>query len=280
MEPNDRLNAPDSAEIEGTGPERTCILTRACRPKEQLIRLALGPDGSIAPDVRARAGGRGAWIGVGRAAFEEAYSKGKLKPTLARALRTTDFVIAPDLPELIEAALRQAALDRLGLEARGGSLVTGGERIEQAARSGKVHLLIHAADAGDDGNRKLDQAWRVGGGPQAGLVFPLGRTILSMALGRENVVHVALIDAAAARRVAHAIDRWRAFIDPDAGSDLDRFRLNQPVNVNQGPNRGLEPDSRPRRKQKTSTSDDQALDGGANADGPVSADAYEDEGNA
>ena len=84
---------------------------------------------------------------------------------------------------------------------------------------GKVHLLIHAADAGDDGNRKLDQAWRVGGGPAAGLVFPEGRTILSMALGRENVVHVALIDAAAARRVAHAIDRWQAFIDPDAGLD-------------------------------------------------------------
>ena len=80
MEPNDRLNASDSAEVEGTGPERTCILTRVCRPKEQLIRLALGPDGSVAPDVRARAGGRGAWIGVGRAAFEQAYSKGKLKP--------------------------------------------------------------------------------------------------------------------------------------------------------------------------------------------------------
>ena len=239
MEPNDLLNAPDSADAEGTGPERTCILTRACRPKEQLIRLALGPDGSVAPDVRARAGGRGAWIGVGRKALEEALAKGKLKGALARAFRTGEFSIADDLPERIETALRQAALDRLGLEARGGTLLTGGERIEQAARSGKVHMLIHAADAGEDGNRRLDQAWRVGGGPQAGLVFPLGRTILSMALGRENVVHVALIDAAAARRVAHAIDRWQAFIDPDAG-----------------------------------------LDGGANADGPVLADKYEDEGNA
>ena len=239
MEPNDRLNAPDSADVEGTGPERTCILTRVCSPKEQLIRLALGPDGSVAPDVRARAGGRGAWIGVGRTALEKAQAKGKLKGALARAFKTSDFVIAPNLSEMIETALRKAALDRLGLEARGGSLLTGGERIEQAARSGKVHLLIHAADAGEDGNRRLDQAWRVGGGPQAGLVFPEGRPILSMALGRENVVHVALTDAAAARRVTHAIDRWQAFIDPDAG-----------------------------------------LDGGANADGPVSADKYEDEGNA
>ena len=38
-----------------------------------------------------------------------------------------------------------------------------------------------------------------------------------MALGRENVVHIALTNAAAARRVTLAIDRWLAFIDPDAG---------------------------------------------------------------
>jgi hypothetical protein len=96
-------------------------------------------------------------------------------------------------------------------------LLTGAERIEQAARAGKVRLLIHAADAGEDGNRSLDQAWRVGGGERQGLVFPASRTILSMALGRENVVHIALTDPAAARRVRHAIDRWLTFIDPEAG---------------------------------------------------------------
>ena len=36
--------------------------------------------------------------------------------------------------------------------------------------AGKVHLLIHAADAGEDGRKRLDQAWRVGGGrSRAGL---------------------------------------------------------------------------------------------------------------
>ena len=50
-----------------------------------------------------------------------------------------------------------------------------------------------------------------------GLQFPEERTILSMALGRENVVHVALTDRAAAARVLHALTRWRAFIDPRAG---------------------------------------------------------------
>ena len=213
----------ERAELDARASERTCVLSRRTAARDDLIRLALGPDGQVAPDIRARADGRGAWIGVSRAELETAQAKGKLKGALVRAFKTQDLAIPDDLGERIEIALQQAALDRLGLEARGGSLLTGGERIEQAARSGQVHLLIHASDAGEDGNRRLDQAWRVGGsqdrGFQRGLVFPLPRPILSMALGRENVVHLALIDAAAARRVAKAIARWQAFIDPDAGLD-------------------------------------------------------------
>jgi predicted RNA-binding protein YlxR (DUF448 family) len=208
-----RTNDPLDAHV----PERSCILTRRTAPREELIRLALSPDGEVAPDVRARAPGRGAWIGVGRSELEAANAKGKLKAALARAFKTGEIRVPADVGDRIAAALRQAALDRLGLEARGGTLINGADKVETAARAGKVHLLVHAADAGEDGRRKLDQAWRVGGGGPRGLVFPEERTILSMALGRENVVHLALTDPAAARRVSHAIDRWLAFIDPDAG---------------------------------------------------------------
>jgi uncharacterized protein len=198
-------------------PERTCVLTRRKGTKDELIRLALGPDGQVAPDVRARAPGRGAWIGVDRAELDTANRKGKLKAALQRAFKTNEVQVAADLGERIELALRQSALDRLGMEARAGNLINGFDRIETAARSGKVHLLIHAADAGEDGNRALDQAWRVGGGASEGLKFPAGRTILSLALGRENVVHVALTDPAAASRVRHALARWRAFTGPNRG---------------------------------------------------------------
>jgi predicted RNA-binding protein YlxR (DUF448 family) len=200
------------------GPERKCVLTGTHAPRVALIRLALGPDGSVAPDVRARAPGRGAWIGVNRAALEEAQANGRLKAALRRAFKTDSVAIPADLAERIEAALRQAALDRLGLEARAGNLVTGSERIEIAARKGEVHLLIHASDAGEDGSARLDQAWRVGGGEPQGLVFPAERPILSLALGRQNVVHIALVDRAAAARVLGALGRWRAFIGANDGS--------------------------------------------------------------
>lgn len=198
-------------------PERTCVLTRQTGARDALIRLALSPDGEVHPDVRARAPGRGAWIGIDQAGLDEAHAKGKLKAALQRAFKTQAVTVPVDLGERIAAALRQTTLDRLGMEARAGNLINGAERIEAAARAGKVALLIHAADAGADGRRALDQAWRVGGGPAQGVIFPEGRTILSLALGRENVVHCALTDPAAAARVTHALSRWRAFADPDCG---------------------------------------------------------------
>jgi uncharacterized protein len=205
----------------GAASERTCILSRRTASRDELIRLALGPDGEVAPDVRARAPGRGAWIGVDRATLDAAQAKGKLKAALARAFKTGEAAAPADLGARIEAALAQAALDRLGLEARAGSLLLGAERIETAARRGDVVALLHAADSSAEGRRKLDQAWRVGleeeGSGRQGLVLPAARTILSLALGRENVVHVAVIDRAAAARVDHALSRWRAFIGPDVG---------------------------------------------------------------
>jgi predicted RNA-binding protein YlxR (DUF448 family) len=198
-------------------PERKCILSGEHGARDSLIRLALSPDGDVLPDVRAKAPGRGAWIGVDRAALEAAHANGKLRGALARAFKGAQLRVPEDLGERIESALRQALLDRLGLEARAGTLLTGSDRIEDSARKGEVRLLLHAADAGEDGNRKLDQAWRVGGGKGQGLVIPAQRTILSLALGRENVVHIALTDRGAAARVGHALDRWRAFIGTEAG---------------------------------------------------------------
>lgn len=212
-----RTNPNETAEAIDRSPERTCVLTRRKGTRDELIRLALGPDGTVAPDVRARAPGRGAWIAVGRAELDSAVANGKLKAALQRAFKAGSVDIPADLGELTEKALRQSALDRLGMEARAGNLINGSDRVEAAARSGKVRLLIHSADAAEDGRRTLDQAWRAGGGGPRGMIFPEGRTILSLALGRENVVHVALIEPAAAARVTQALARWRAFIDPDAG---------------------------------------------------------------
>ena len=58
--------------------ERKCILSGDRADPETLIRLAVGPEGQVLPDIRAKAPGRGAWIGVPRAELKQALAKGQL----------------------------------------------------------------------------------------------------------------------------------------------------------------------------------------------------------
>ena len=210
---------------EGSDPERKCILSGEHGARAALIRLAISPDGEVLPDVNARAPGRGAWIGVSRADLEIAIAKGKLKGALARAFKGAALSIPADLPQRIEAALLRTATERLGLELKAGKLLMGSDRIAENARAGKVRWLAHAADASEDGSRKLDQAWRVGreqeGSGLAGVRLPLDRAALSVALGRDNVVHLALTDAAAAERVAAPLERLLHFLARPNSTEQD-----------------------------------------------------------
>jgi predicted RNA-binding protein YlxR (DUF448 family) len=197
------------------------VLTGSGEGRDALLRLALGPPGAdglcpVLPDAQARAPGRGAWVGVSQAELAKAVVNGKLRGALARAFKTGALAIPDELPALAENALRRALLDRLGLELRAGLLILGSDRIDRAAREGRVVALYHAADASADGARKLDQAWRVGeeaeGTGFAGTRLPLDRTALSVALGRDNVVHLALVDAGSAERIAVPLQRLLNFL--------------------------------------------------------------------
>lgn len=242
--PNERLSS-DIAEPSrpGTpGPERRCVLSGRTGQREALIRLAVSPTGLVLPDAQAKAPGRGAWICVSRPQLQAALDKGKLRGALARAFKTGELEIVADLPHRVEDALTRNFLDRLGLEMRTGSLILGTQRIIDAARAGEVALLLHASDASEDGRKKLDQAWRVGsdreGSGDRGIVLPLDRNALSVALGRENVVHLGVAAGgaprgtkgarggqSAAERVRRALDRlliYTGHTDPGDGASPAR----------------------------------------------------------
>jgi uncharacterized protein len=211
----------------GHGPERKCIVTGAHGERASLIRLAVGPDGAVWPDLAAKLPGRGAWIVADRIVLEAAMAKGKLKAALARAFRQPVEVPA-DLADRIAAGLERRCLDRLGLEHRAGHLIFGADKLNEWARAGRVHLLLHAADAAEDGVGKLNQAFRAGEGQmQAVIQLPAGRDALSRALGRENMVHSGVTDGKAAARIATEVARWAAFLGTsgmmgDGRADPDR----------------------------------------------------------
>ncbi|MGB3739549.1 MAG: DUF448 domain-containing protein [Pontixanthobacter sp.] len=199
-----------------SAPERRCILTGDTAARDTLLRLAISPDGDVLPDPLARAPGRGAWLGVDRAGLEAAMAKGRLRGAFLRSFKGATLTVPDDLPDRIAQALTRVFCDRLGLEMRAGKLILGSDRIAEQARMGKVATLLHASDASEDGAKKLDQAWRVGrdaeGSGLRGTTLPLDRAALSVALGRENVVHMALTDDGAAARVDAILGRLMHFL--------------------------------------------------------------------
>lgn len=198
---------------EGQGPERRCILTGRHGNRAAMIRLAPGPDGAVWPDLGARLPGRGAWIAPARQPLEAAIRSGKLKGALARAFREAPPEVPADLADRIASGLESRALQRLGLEHRAGHIIFGSERLGEWARSGRLFLLLHVADAAEDGCSRLNQAFRVGeGAMERVFTLPAGRVALSSALGRDNMVHIGVSDPKAAARVESDIVRWLAFL--------------------------------------------------------------------
>jgi predicted RNA-binding protein YlxR (DUF448 family) len=194
-----------------TVPERRCILTGVHGPRAALIRLAVGPDNQVAADLGAKLPGRGAWIAADRKLLDAAMLKGKLKGALARAFKSNSLKVPENLADQIAAGLERRALDRLGLENKSGNLIWGHERVGEAILKGKVRLLLHAADAKPDGMSKLEARRRGASPDTVSIVLPVGREQLSMALGRENVVHAAIGDSGSAARVIETLERWAAF---------------------------------------------------------------------
>lgn len=234
---NESLSSDTSgtSHLRESGAERRCIISGQVGPRDALLRLAISPDGEVFPDALARAPGRGAWLGISRSQLETAMASGQFRGALARAFKGAALTVADDLPQRIEDALKRAFTDRLGMEMRSGRIVLGSDRIAEHARGGVLELLLHASDAAEDGSRKLDQAWRVGreieGSGEQGIRLPLDRDALSVALGRENVVHLAVADARSASRVKDPLLRLQNYMDaaPAAKKGSGRGADNGPV---------------------------------------------------
>lgn len=185
-------------------PMRRCIVTRSVRPRRELLRLVIAPDGSVVPDIDGKLPGRGLWITPSRAAVAEALKRGHIAKAAKRAVTTP-----ADLAERIEAGLARRCLDLLGLARRAGQAAAGFEKVRAWLTEGKVGLLIQAADASPDGKRKLQGIGR-GSVP---VVEALTGAELAAALGRDTVVHVAVVPGRLASRLADEAQRLAGMRD-------------------------------------------------------------------
>jgi predicted RNA-binding protein YlxR (DUF448 family) len=201
------------------GTERTCALTRELRPAVEMIRFVMGPRGEAVPDVKRKLPGRGIWITATRAAIEDAVKRN----VFARGFRR-DVRIAHDLAEQTERLIERAVLDALAIAGKAGLVVSGFSKVEAAVGRDDILALIHAADASDDGKRKLAAAWHrntTGKSREIVVIDALTGAQLDLALNRPNVVHAALLAGPASEAFlarAARLTRFRTGFSPDAVS--------------------------------------------------------------
>ena len=202
---------------------RRCALTRRHLAKDALIRFVIGPDGTIVPDIKEKLPGRGVWL----TAAHDTVSDAAERNAFARALKTKALV-PEELAALVDRLLVDAALSALALANKAGEVVFGAAKIEEAIRKGRVIALVHAAEAAEDGRRKLDgKALAMTGGAQIPAIRAFNEGELGLASGRTNVIHAALIQGGAAPKflaAAERLERYRkgsaAFADEN-GLDTD-----------------------------------------------------------
>ena len=198
--------------------ERTCALTREIRPAAEMIRFVVDPAGKAVPDVKRKLPGRGIWITGTRAAIEEAVKR----HVFARGLKR-DVQVARDLAAQTEQMMERATLDALAIAGKAGTVITGFSRVRTAVDRDDLLALIHAADAADEGKRKLANALRgktAGESPGIAVIDAFTGAQLDLALNRPNVVHAALLAGPGSEtfltRIAR-LTRFRTGIAPDAG---------------------------------------------------------------
>jgi predicted RNA-binding protein YlxR (DUF448 family) len=173
-------------------PERTCVVTRAVRPVDELIRFVVAPDGAVVPDLKRRLPGRGVWVTARRAAVDEAVKRKGFSRGFKREVRA-----ALDLGSEVERQLERAALDALGIAHKAGRVAIGFARTESELARGPVVAVLQAADAGPDGIRKIAAAaarrQEQENASQIPVVSAFTTAQLDLALGRSNVVHAAVL---------------------------------------------------------------------------------------
>lgn len=213
---------------------RTCIVTREVLPREHLIRFVRDPEGRVVPGLKGALPGRGVWVTaradvVARAVERKAFSRG------FRA----DARAGPELVATVGDLLRQRALGLLGIARGAGQLVTGFVKVETLIDKGRAGVLVEAGDGAEDGRRKLRNRFRAAlsagdsGGEETDFVvscFDIEQ--LSLALGRTNVVHAALIKGRLGEEFLAAARRYEAYgaysamnCGEVAGMAGDRHRL-------------------------------------------------------
>ncbi|HEX2594594.1 MAG TPA: RNA-binding protein [Rhizomicrobium sp.] len=201
-----------------TGRARKCIVSGEVRSEAHLIRFVVSPDGEVVPDVAVKLPGRGMWVSADAKSLATAIAKNAFSKSAKRAVKP-----AANLADTVVRQLVVSIQGSLGIARKAGNIVLGFDSVIRSFDTKlPPALLVEASDGAADGRRKLVGAAK-SRDIELAVIAPLTAAEMSLALGRENVIHAALKPGPLAERLI-----------VDAGR-LSGFRLDEKPAVGERP---------------------------------------------
>lgn len=184
---------------------RQCVVSRERLPKAELLRLVVGPDGSVAVDLLDRAPGRGVYVRAARDAVLKALGKG-----IGRTFKGRVRPMAPEaVHSLVEETcerLEDRLVDLVALARRAQVVAIGMDAVVDALSNPRpAEVVAHTSDVSDRSLRRV----KAFAPPATRFVeLKISKADFGSKLGRNDVGVVAIRPSALAIRiVAEAVRR-------------------------------------------------------------------------
>ncbi|MBT3237223.1 MAG: RNA-binding protein [Rhodospirillaceae bacterium] len=189
--------------------QRRCIVSGEMRPKAEMLRFVVAPDGDVVADIEEKLPGRGFWLSADRDVIHTASAR-NLFAKAARAKAN-----APDdLADRVEALLARRCLDQIGLARRAGIAVAGFGKVESWLKEkAAVGVVIAAFDGAADGRDKIR---RLAG--ETPLVDVFSADELGHVFGRDHAVHAIVGPGKLAENLLRGARRLKGLRVTDAAS--------------------------------------------------------------
>jgi len=158
--------------------QRRCVVTRSKRPRAELLRYVLDPEGRVTPDVAERLPGRGVWVTPDHTIFCKAVA-GRFKAGFK-----ADINIPSSLLDDTICLLDDRILGLLGMARGAGQVGIGWEQAREFARNRVIGAVVVASDAAPASRIRLERLAR--GVP---VIDILSASNLGRAFGRDQVVN-------------------------------------------------------------------------------------------
>ena len=183
--------------------ERRCIVSGKVKPADELLRFVKTEDSHLVPDFNKKLPGRGLYVTNSRKMLKTALDKNLFIKSIHCHLK-----IEENFLEMVENLLHKKGLETINLARKAGAAVAGFEKVKDNILKNKVAFVIEAADAGQDGDEKMQALSK---GLEILKIYTTDE--LDNALDKVNTVYIAVLKSNIAGMVYTNLKRYQTFLD-------------------------------------------------------------------